>query len=131
MAAQKYFIDNSADIDKTKIENFINSWLPKQQKESKEISYWVDKVKTEIENDFLKDKPEKVSLKADIVTFAMDKWYNLFSRFYDSIKVQGPNILWSNVILGINCKGLNILDDSENVKVHLSFIEITHLAKGR
>ncbi|XP_053403507.1 myosin-VIIa-like isoform X2 [Mercenaria mercenaria] len=131
MAAQKYFIDNGAETDATKIESFLKTWLPKTHMETKELSYWVGKVKTEIENDFLKDKPHKTSLKADIVTFAMNKWYNLFSRFYDSAKVQGPNISWTDVILGINCKGFNILDESENVKVHLSFIEITRVTKGR
>lgn len=131
MAAQKYFIDNGAETDTAKIENFVKTWLPKNQLETQELSYWVGKVKNEIENDFLKEKPHKSSLKADIVTFAMNKWYNLFSRFYDSSKVQGPNISWTNVILGINCKGFNILDESENVKVHLSFIEITRVAKGR
>ncbi|XP_060579063.1 unconventional myosin-VIIa-like isoform X3 [Ruditapes philippinarum] len=131
MAAQKYYIDNGAETDATKIETFVKSWLPKSQMEIKELSYWVGKVKSEIENDFLKDKPHKTSLKADIVTFAMNKWYNLFSRFYDASKVQGPNISWANIILGINCKGFNIMDESENVKVHLSFIEITRVAKGR
>ncbi|KAL4220590.1 TRAFAC class myosin-kinesin ATPase superfamily [Mactra antiquata] len=131
MAAQKYYIDHSVDVDESKIESFVNSWLPKKQRESKDRSYWIGKVKEGIENDFLKDKPEVPSLKADIVTFAMTKWYNLFSRFYDTSKVQGPNMSWNDVIIGINCKGYNIMDLTENVKVHLSFTEITSISKGR
>ncbi|XP_052784094.1 myosin-VIIa-like isoform X2 [Mya arenaria] len=131
MAAQKYFIDHSADTDDRKLETFLKSWLPKEQSDAHEISYWVSKVKDEIKNDFLKDKPHTASLKADIVTFAMNKWYNLFSRFYDVTKIQGPNVAWTDVIIGINCKGYNIMDVKENVKLHLSFIEITHVTKGR
>ncbi|XP_052216841.1 myosin-VIIa-like isoform X3 [Dreissena polymorpha] len=131
MAAQKYFIDNDGDVDSTKIEEFVKSWLPKEHLSAHEPSYWVEKVKKEIENDFLKEKPNLVSLKSDIVTFAMNKWYNLFSRFYDVDKVVGPSGSWTNVIIGINCKGYNIMDEQENVKVHLSFIEITRISKGR
>lgn len=130
MAAQRYYIENSSDTNKSKLEQFIKSWFPKEQRESKEMSYWCEKLKTEVENDF-KDNPHKPSLKADIVTFAMNKWYNLFSRFYDASKCQGPGISWSNVVIGINCKGFNIMDESENVKVHLSFVEISHVSKGR
>ena len=131
MAAQRYYIENSSDTNKTKLEQFINTWLPKEQKDAKDISYWCEKVKTEVENDFSKDAPNKPSLKADIVTFAMNKWYNLFSRFYDATKCQGPGISWNSVVIGINCKGFNIMDESENVKVHLSFVEISHVSKGR
>lgn len=130
MAAQRYYIENSSDTNKSKLEQFIKSWFPKEQRESKDISYWCDKLKKEVENDF-KDSPHKPSLKADIVTFAMNKWYNLFSRFYDASKCQGPGVSWNNVIIGINCKGFNIIDESENVKVHLSFVEISHVSKGR
>jgi len=131
MAAQKYYIDNSANTDDHKIEQFVTTWLPKEQKETHDTKFWVNKVKDEIQNDFLKDKPNVTSLKADIVTFAMNKWYNLFSRFYDVAKIQGPNVSWSDVIIGVNCKGYNIMDIKENVKLHLSFVEITNVTKGR
>ena len=131
MAAQKYYIDFSEKIDKKQLEQFLLKWLPKDHVNNHEISLWTEKVKTEIENDFLKDTPNKISLKADIVTFAMNKWYSLFSRFYDASKVHGPNFTWNNVIIGINCKGFNIMDESENVKVHLSFVEITNITKTR
>jgi len=131
MAAQKYYIDHSYDTDSSKIENFLQKWLPKEQQDAHEMSYWVKCVKEELDNDFFKDKPHKVSLKADIVKFAMNKWYNLFSRFYDVTKVQGPGGAWNGVIIGINCKGYNIMDENERVKVHLSFIEITNVTKGR
>lgn len=131
MAAQKYYIDNSADSDNSKIESFLQKWLPKDQQDAHEMSYWVKSVKEELENDFFKDKPHKVSLRSDIVKFAMNKWYNLFSRFYDVTKVQGQSGSWNDVIIGINCKGYNIMDENEKVKVHLSFIEITNVSKGR
>ena len=130
MAAQRYYIENSSDTNKSKLEQFIKSWFPKDQKEAKELSYWSEKLKTEVENDF-KDSPHKPSLKADIVTFAMNKWYNLFSRFYDATKCQGPGVSWTNVVIGVNCKGFNIMDEHENVKIHLTFVEISHLSKGR
>lgn len=131
MATQKYYIEHGFDIDMTKIESFLLKWLPKESQATQELSYWTKRLKDELEGDFFKDKPHKVSLKSDIVTFAMNKWYNLFSRFYDVTKVQGPSGSWSNVIIGINCKGYNIMDETERVKVHLSFIEITNVSKGR
>ena len=41
-----------------------------------------------LEKNFMDVQPDQRSLKKDIVLFAMDKWFLLFSRFYDAPKVS-------------------------------------------
>ncbi|KAL3846912.1 hypothetical protein ACJMK2_017860 [Sinanodonta woodiana] len=131
MAAQRYYIEFSTNLEKTKIESFVKAWLPKKSQSEKEVSYWVEQLKSALEKDFVKEKPKIQSLKSDIVTFAMNKWYTMFSRFYDVSKLIGPDLSWNKVIVGVNCKGVHVLDDSESVKMHFSFVEISKVSKGR
>lgn len=40
-------------------------------------------------------------------------------------------MIWQNVILGLNNKGLEIMDEMEDVKSFILFIEIIDVFKGR
>ena len=50
-------------------------------------------VRESLQNNFMVNKPDHLSLKTDIVTFAKDKWFLLFSRFYDAPKVCSPRLM--------------------------------------
>ena len=50
----------------------------------------MNQVRESLQNNFMVNRPDPLSLKNDIVTFAKDKWFLLFSRFYDAPKVRTP-----------------------------------------
>ncbi|XP_062566068.1 myosin-VIIa-like [Saccostrea cucullata] len=131
LAAQRYFIENPGNVDTTKLETFLTSWLPESNKKTIDLPYWTTKVMEVLQNDITKDRNKVRELKCDVVNFAKEKWHSVFSRFYDASKIQNSTMTWHNVILGLNSKGLQILDEEEEVKCYVSFIEITDVSKGR
>lgn len=131
MAAQRYFLENSKDMDNKKIETFLSNWMPKESLKEHDVSYWRELLRKSLDTEFQDGKTNKESLKCDIVTFAKDKWFQLFSRFYDVQKLTGPSGSWQNIIVGLNSKGVHIMDEAENVKNHLSYIEIAKVSRAR
>ena len=59
----------------------------------------MNQVRESLQNNFMVNKPDPLSLKNDIVTFAKDKWFLLFSRFYDAPKVRTPPGAAASVVL--------------------------------
>ncbi|XP_022288159.2 myosin-VIIa-like [Crassostrea virginica] len=131
LAAQRYFVENPGPVDTTKLQTFLTGWLPESNKKTVDLSYWTPKVLEVLQNDITKDRNKVREVKCDVVKFAKDKWHAVFSRFYDAQKIQSPAITWQNVILGLNNKGLEILDEKEDVKSSIFFHEITDVSKGR
>lgn len=129
MAAQRYYVEKGDDLKD--VVPFLTSWLPEVHKKEQLIGHWVDKVNEVLQTDILKSKTNTDSLKADVVTFAKNKWFSMFSRFYDANKIQGPDTSWSNVIMGLNFKGIQVMDEEENIKIRLPFIEIGSVLRGR
>ncbi|XP_021365755.1 myosin-VIIa-like isoform X3 [Mizuhopecten yessoensis] len=131
MAAQRYFVEHGNDLKPEKIESFLTSWLPGEKKMGDELQSWVGKVTQVLEKDILKSKINADTLKADVVTFAKNKWFSMFSRFYDASKIQGPDTSWSHVILGLNFKGIQVMDEKENIKMQIPFIETASISRNR
>lgn len=132
LAAQKYFVDNGADIkEKSKFEETLLQWLPEESKKGKSTDYWSDKVSNTIKSELMNRSISANSLKSDIVIFAMNKWSSMFSRFYDAHKITGPTNTWNDVIIGLNCKGINVMDESEVTKIQIPFVEVASVVRGR
>uniref|UniRef100_A0A8W8IV66 Myosin-VIIa n=2 Tax=Magallana gigas TaxID=29159 RepID=A0A8W8IV66_MAGGI len=131
LAAQRYFIENPGAVESTKLQTFLTGWLPETNKKTIDLTYWTTKVMNVLQNDIPKDRNKVRDLKCDVVNFAKDKWHAVFSRFYDAHKIQNASMTWQNVILGLNNKGLEIMDEMEDVKSSISFVEITDVSKGR
>ena len=51
----------------------------------------------------------------------------MFSRFYEAVKISGPNLAKNDVIIAINWTGLYFVDDLEQVLLELSFPEVTSI----
>ncbi|XP_033759791.1 myosin-VIIa-like isoform X2 [Pecten maximus] len=131
MAAQRYFVEHGSDLKRDNIESFLTSWLPGEKKAGDELNSWIEKVTKVLETDILKSKINADTLKADVVTFAKNKWFHMFSRFYDASKIQGPDTSWSQVILGLNFKGVQVMDEKENIKMQIPFIEVSSVSRSR
>lgn len=132
MAAQRFFCESQDSMEKMDLTSFLKSWLPEESQKAKDMGYWEEQVKKALREEFPKGKkvtPE--SLRADIVTYAKNKWHCQFSRFYDASKVVGPAMTLQNGIVGVNSKQIDIMDEKENVRNHLTFIELASISKAR
>lgn len=132
MAAQRYFCESQDNYERMNLTTFLKSWIPEEAKKDKELTYWEEKVKQAIREEFPKEKKVSVeSLRADIVTYAKNKWHCQFSRFYDASKVVSSTMTLQNGIVGVNSKQIDIMDDKENVRNHLNFLEIAQVSRTR
>lgn len=132
MAAQRYFCESQDNFERMDLATFLKSWIPDEAQKDKDMTYWEEKVKKAIREEFPKEKKISVeSLRADIVTYAKDKWHCQFSRFYDASKVVSSTMTLQTGIVGVNSKQIDIMDEKENVRNHLSFMEIAHVSRTR
>ncbi|ESO98819.1 hypothetical protein LOTGIDRAFT_213603 [Lottia gigantea] len=131
LAAQKYYLEYPPGVDDKKLDLMLRSWLPQDSKYKNSMEEWTNKVKDAIKNNFEEKQPTPHQLKVDIVTFALEKWCLLFSRFYDVSRYAGPVEALSNVVMAINSSGVHILDETENVRSTVNYIEISGLSKWR
>lgn len=131
LAAQRFYIENSADIKLEKLDQFVKSWLTEELLGKNQLSYYVDKVRQCLQKNFMTNKPDHHSLKMDMVTFAKDKWFLLLSRFYDAPKVVGPGLSMTKIVVALNNKGVYMMDESDTIRMHIAFWEIAAVTKGR
>ncbi|KAK7483154.1 hypothetical protein BaRGS_00025558, partial [Batillaria attramentaria] len=131
LAAQRFYIEHSADTKFEKLDMFVRSWLTEDALKKQDAAYYVEKVRESLQNNFLANRPSHEALKKDIVCFAKDKWFLLFSRFYDAPKVVGPGVALTKVVVALNNKGVYILDDTDTIRMHIAFWEVATVTKGR
>ena len=53
----------------------------------------------------MKEHAANIKVKEDVVNFARFKWPLLFSRFYEAIKTEGPELPKDNLIIAVNWTG--------------------------
>nr|KAG5696739.1 hypothetical protein BaRGS_028859 [Batillaria attramentaria] len=128
---KRFYIEHSADTKFEKLDMFVRSWLTEDALKKQDAAYYVEKVRESLQNNFLANRPSHESLKKDIVCFAKDKWFLLFSRFYDAPKVVGPGVALTKVVVALNNKGVYILDDTDTIRMHIAFWEVATVTKGR
>ena len=132
MATQRYFCESQDSMESMNLTSFLKSWLPEESQKAKDMAGWEEQVKKALKEEFPKGKKVTTeSLRADIVTYARDKWHCQFSRFYDASKVVSPAMTLQNGIVGVNSKQINVMDEKENVRNHLTFIEIATVIRAR
>ncbi|XP_071085854.1 myosin-VIIa-like isoform X2 [Haliotis cracherodii] len=138
LGAQRYYLEYSEVIDQKKLDNLCRNWFPDAWKEEKGVPYFVQKVEEAVTNNFGSKKPPHADIKADIVTFAINKWSLMFSRYYDAnkvtgpgVKVNGPGFTAVNVVVGLSGKGMYVLDNGDSIRVQLPFYEMSKIVKHR
>lgn len=126
LGALIYYAEHGNKIDTTLMREIITKCLPHNLLRSGERS--LDKWERAVLNAY-NNSPKVVQgitqleAKEDIVTFAQITWTMLFSRFYECVLFEGPD-MDRNLILAINCNGVFFLNDQEEVILELSFPEI-------
>ena len=77
------------------------------------------------------NRVERSRVKEEIVNFSKLRWPLLFSRFYEAYWLSGPTFPKDEVIIAVNCIGVNIVDDQEHILLECSFPEIANVFSSR
>lgn len=132
IAAQQYYIEFGTEINLDKLIESLERYLPdscfNSNDSSKSLEYWTNLIVNAIKKSYyFREKVSQLKVKEDIVEYSKLKWPLLFSRFYEAIKIDGPNLAKNDVIIAINWTGLYFVDDLEQVLLELSFPEVTSI----
>ncbi|PNF26048.1 Myosin-VIIa [Cryptotermes secundus] len=133
MAAQQYYVENGANLDPRHLSSLLPNYIPNQfLKSSGGLSRWEKLVADAFQKSyFAKEQVPETKVKEDIVAYAMMKWPLLFSRFYEAVKISGPEMPKYNIILAVSWTGIYFVDDEEQVLLELSFPEITSVGHNK
>lgn len=133
IAAQQYYIEFGSDLNLDKLIESLERYLPDScfntaSDSSKSLEYWTNLIVNAFKKSYYyREKVSPLKVKEDIVEYSKLKWPLLFSRFYEAIKIAGPNLAKNDVIIAINWTGLYFVDDLEQVLLELSFPEVTSI----
>ncbi|KAK0066699.1 myosin-VIIa [Biomphalaria pfeifferi] len=131
-AAKVYCLEHADDVGHLKLEAFVNSFIPDSLLEKRPKDFFPSKVKASFYN--LKLEKERLSastIKAEIITLGKDNFDILFSRYYDVSKVVSFNQQLTEVVVGVNHKGIFVVDSTDKLKLHLDFAEIVNIVKAK
>ena len=70
------------------------------------------------------ESPPKIVAKEDIVMFAQYNWPMMFSRFFECVRISGPQLPTNNIIIAVNWTGVFFVNEQEIVLVEIAFAEI-------
>uniref|UniRef100_A0AAY4EUY2 Myosin VIIBb n=1 Tax=Denticeps clupeoides TaxID=299321 RepID=A0AAY4EUY2_9TELE len=113
LAAKHFYIQHGSDASMENAKSVVNECINSTLLEAKSEAKWVQMVSqahSDVSPKVLK-KANKV--KAEVVDYARQKWYMLFSKFFEVIKISGPALPKNKFILAINLSGLTFLDERE------------------
>ncbi|XP_012941273.2 myosin-VIIa [Aplysia californica] len=127
-----YYVENPQDPDFSKLSSFITDFVPQNELEKKPDNYYDEKAKAMFKTLKLGvGRSMEAQVKATIVKYAMERFYILFSRYYDISKFSGGSLQLQDVVLALNNKGLFIIDQQDSLKMQIPFAEIVNTSKAR
>lgn len=131
LAAQQHYIEYGPQIDPNVLRKVIVNYIPNQfiQSNDTALTKWEHLVTKAFESSQnIQSRTDPLRCKEDIVIFAKLKWYMLFSKFFEAMKLKGDTINKDIVIIAINWTGIYIVDEQEHILLEISFAEVTYVA---
>ncbi|CAG5121799.1 unnamed protein product [Candidula unifasciata] len=125
LTAKFYYIEYPDDLGYYNMTRFIDSFIPASKLSKRPNDYFQVNLKLGTE------KPPIHTIKTEIVKFAKDTFYILFSRYYDVAKVMGPNLNITEVVVGVNNQGIYVVDNTDTLRLQVEFSEIVDITKTK
>lgn len=134
LIAQQYYVENGANLDPKVLHTRIGEYLPIYivQKGADKLQGWVEKIMGMFNRlPCVKNRKSSHKVKEDIVKYAKASWPLLFSKFYETLQVQGPELSKKNIIIAVNWTGVYMIDDQEQILLEVTFAELGHVELRR
>lgn len=127
--AQQYYIDNGGHMDETVLHARIGEYIPSYLiRHDSKLDAWKTRIKQSFEQSAcVRFRKSATKVKQDIVKYAIIAWPILFSRFFEAVKLAGPELPKNNVIVAVNCNGIFLIDDQERILLELNFVGVTYV----
>ncbi|KAF5288574.1 hypothetical protein FQA39_LY15353 [Lamprigera yunnana] len=129
LIAQQYYIENGDTMNPKILHARIGEYLPGYLvKHDEKADKWENKIIDAFnKSTCVKQKYPAIKAKEDIVRYTKMVWPILFSRFFEGVKVSGPDLSKNNVIIAVNSTGVYFIDDQEQILLELTFMDIAYV----
>lgn len=127
IVAQQYYIENDANMDQKILHTRIGEYVPPYliKKGGAVLDSWEKKIIDAFrKSKCVKERMPVAKVKENIVLYAKLTWPILFSKFFEAIKISGPELPKNNMIIAINWTGIYMIDDQEQILLELTFADI-------
>ncbi|XP_034941710.1 myosin-VIIa-like [Chelonus insularis] len=130
LIVQQLYIDNNTKLAHDKLKSTLHLYIPNHllQGTTQETFKKWEKLIIEVyeQNINIMESESIIKAKENVVLFAKITWPLLFSRFYETVKIAGPE-LPVNIIIAVNWTGIYFVNDEEQVLMEISFPEIAEI----
>lgn len=133
LIAQQYYVENGARMDQKVLHTRIGEYLPEFLiKKGERTEYWEKKITEAFARSAsVKQRYPAIKAKEDMVKYAKAVWPILFSRFFEAVRISGPELPKNNMIIAVNWTGVYMIDDQEQILLELSFVDIAYVGYER
>lgn len=134
IAAQQYYIENGSNMDPKQLHQTIRKYVPDHylQAGEKALASWEKKINEAFAMSIsVQEKSPVIKCQEDIVTYGKISWPILFSKFFEAVKTDGPELTKNNLIIAVNWTGVYMVDDQEQIILELTFAEIMNVQYER
>lgn len=130
LIAQQYYVENGPNINQKVLHTRIGEYTPTYMVQKGEYSAeWEKKIVDSFNRSTcVKENKPAIKAKEDIVKYGKLVWPILFSKFYEAIKVSGPELPKNNMIIAVNWTGVYMIDDQEQILMEMTFADIGYVS---
>ncbi|XP_073820580.1 myosin-VIIa-like isoform X2 [Musca autumnalis] len=128
ICALQYYAEYGNEINDETLRDFIPQSVPKDLliAGEKSIQTWTQLVReTFLKHEYVKLKTPKQTAIEDICLYAHLTWPMLFSRFYEAVRTDGPQLQTNQIVIAVNSNAVYFVDEMEQILAELSYAEIT------
>nr|XP_014086844.1 myosin-VIIa-like isoform X1 [Bactrocera oleae] len=129
ICALEYYVEQGANMDSNVLRKLIPDFVPKNLLTAgeKSLKAWEQLiVATFASNKYVKSGTPKQAME-DICLFAQLSWSMYFSRYFEAVRMAGPQLLTDNVVIAINSNGVYYVDETEQVLAELAYAELSQV----
>lgn len=132
LLAQHCYVQFGASVGTEAVQELLPSCVPAKLYRTKPPEKWVSLVTAaHAKAPYTQKRAVPGAVQEQVVDAARLKWPLLFSRLFEVTTLSGPKLPKTPLILAVNWKGLNFLDQRERLLLEFSFPEVMSLITNR
>ncbi|XP_063114886.1 unconventional myosin-VIIb isoform X2 [Cavia porcellus] len=132
LLARHCHVQLGASSGSNAIQDLLPSCIPPKLYKTKTPEKWTSLVTAaQAKAPYTKTGATALEVRQQVVDTARLQWPLLFSRLFEVTTLSGPRLPKTQLVLAVNWKGINFLDQRERTVLELSFPEITSLVTDR
>ncbi|KAL5279589.1 hypothetical protein ACFFRR_003901 [Megaselia abdita] len=131
ICALEYYAENGGTLNSKLLRNSIPDYVPKDSLANgeKAVSYWEGLITNAFkQSSVVRDKRPSKEAKEHIVIYAQLNWSVMFSRVFEALRTDGPELLTDNINIAVNSERILFIDETEQVLADISYPEVRSIA---